>query len=143
MGEPLWGVRGARPSRWDLRDHDVGRDREVCVRQGVCHVCQRFQKRAEKLGRVYPPHQQDQVNADDFSLIPWCRWDDARKRAHLRRIISAAVVCVCDFQFGHPDQTLDRVRLSYRLQDAGEGPTKLQQLQSSLHVGGLVDTGRV
>ena len=36
------------------------------------------------------------------------------------------VVHVCDFQFGHPDWTLDQVRLPYCLQDAEEGPTKLQ-----------------
>ena len=99
MGENLWGVRGDLPSLWDFRDCAVGRDQEVCVDQGIGHVCQRLRKRAETLGGVYPPHWQDQVDADNFSLLPWCRWDDVRKHAHLRWLNGAAVVCVCDVQF--------------------------------------------
>ena len=34
--------------------------------------------------------------------------------------------CICDVHIGHLDQILDRVRLPNRLQDAGEGPIKLQ-----------------
>ena len=41
------------------------------------------------------------------------------------------------------EQTLDRIRLRYRLQDAGEGPTKLQRLRRGLPVSGLIDTERV
>ena len=94
MGEDLRGVMGAHPGCWDLRDRALGWYKEVCVHQGVVHVCQCFQKHAEKLGGLYPPHWQDQVDADDFYLILWCRWDDIRKLSHF-----AAMVRVCDVEF--------------------------------------------
>ena len=59
------------------------------------------------------------------------------------RVLTAAVVRVYDAQFGDPDRTLERVNLTYRLQDAGEGSTKMQRLRRSLPIGGIIDTGRV
>ena len=47
---------------------------------------------------------------------------------------------ICDVQLRHPDQTLDWVRLPDRLQDAGEGPPKLQRLRFCLPAGGPVDS---
>ena len=72
---------------------------EVYVNQGICHIRQRFQKRVEKLGVIYPPHRQDQVDADNYDLVPWYQWYDVRKHAHVLWINGAAVVHVCDVQF--------------------------------------------
>ena len=96
-------MRGAKPGWGDLHQGIIG------------HICQRFRKRTEKLGGIYPPHWQYQVNAYKYALVPWCRWDYVCKRAHLRRFNGAVVVRVCNVQFGHLDQTLDGVRLPYHL----------------------------
>ena len=56
MGKAVRGVRGDWPSRWNLGYRAIGRDWEVCVRQGVGHACQNLLKRTEKLGGVYLPH---------------------------------------------------------------------------------------
>ena len=55
MGEALWVVRGAWPSYWDIRDCAVGRDREVCFNQGVCHIHQCFQNAQKNLGELTHP----------------------------------------------------------------------------------------
>ena len=102
-----------------------------------------FLKCAEKLGWFRPLNRQDQVNADYISLIPWCQWYEERKCSHLQHINSAVMVCICEVQLRHPDRTLDRVRLPYRLQDAGGGLPKLQQICCVLPVGGIVDAGHV
>ena len=71
-------------------------------------------------------YHQNQIDADNEALVPWRQWDDVHECAHLQRTNSSAVVRICDVQFRHLYWTLVRVCLLYRLQDAGEGPTKLQ-----------------
>ena len=65
------GGGGGQPGLWDIVDHTVEQEREVCVHQGVRYICQLFQKYAEKLGVFHPPHCQDQVDVDDVSFIHW------------------------------------------------------------------------
>ena len=76
MGEAVRGVRRARPGRWDLGYRAIGRDWEVFVCQVVGHACQNLLKQTEKLGGVYLPHWQDQVNAYDAAFVHWCQWGD-------------------------------------------------------------------
>ena len=141
-----WGYPGCEGEE----DRSLGsqRLRRRTGRGGLCppgnlpHLSA-FPKTRKKLGWVYPPHWQEQVDLDDAALVPWCQWYDVCKFTHLCQINGAVLVRVYNVHFGHPDRTLDRVCLPNRLQNAREGPTKLQQLQRGLPVGGRVDTGSV
>ena len=74
---------GGRTSCWDFGDGAIGRDRKVRVHQGFGDIRHCLQERAEKLGRVHPYYDQDQVNADDAVLVYWRRWDDICECSHL------------------------------------------------------------
>ena len=141
MGEALQGVREAWTGQWGLGYRAVGRDFGVCVHQGICHSCQRFQRRAENLsesthpiGRIRPIQMMRPSspgsNGMTYANAPTCNNVAVMER-------------VCNIQFGHPDRTLEQVHLPNRLYDAGGGPTKLKQLRRGLPVGGIVDAGHV